>query len=108
MEARPEDVVAPVAKSIVDAALYRDGRRIEAPTSVAEIAQRLRDEPETVGWIGMFRPSEAQFLPVAEAFGLHELAVEDATDALQRPKLERDGDTLLVVLREAPYLDDVE
>jgi magnesium transporter len=108
MEARPEDVVEPVAKSIVDAALYRDGRRIEAPTSVAEIAQRLRDEPETVGWIGMFRPSEAQFLPVAEAFGLHELAVEDAIVAHQRPKLERYGDTLFVVLRAATYLDDVE
>jgi len=108
MEARPEDVVAPVAKSIVDAALYRGGHRIEAPASVAEIAQRLRDEPETVGWIGMYRPSEAQFLPVAEAFGLHELAVEDAIVAHQRPKLERYGDTLFVVLRAATYLDEDE
>jgi magnesium transporter len=108
MEARPEDVVEPVAKSIVDAALYRDGTRIEAPTEIADIAQALRDQPDTMGWIGMYRPSEAQFLPVAEEFGLHELAVEDAIVAHQRPKLERYGDTLFVVLRAATYLDDVE
>src|SRR4051794_34983323 len=108
MEARPEDVVAPVANSVVDAALYRDGHRIDTPESVADIAQALRDQPETMGWIVMYRPSEAQLIPVAEAFGLHELAVEDAIVAHQRPKLERYGDTLFVVLRAATYLDDVE
>lgn len=108
MEARPEDVVEPVAKSIVDAALYRDGRRIDTPQGIAEIADMLRREKDTMGWIGMYRPSEAQFLPVAEEFGLHELAVEDAIVAHQRPKLERYGDTLFVVLRAATYLDDVE
>jgi magnesium transporter len=108
MEARPEDVVEPVEKSIVDAALYRDGRRIDTPESVSAIAAQLRNEPETMGWIGLYRPSEAQLLPVAEEFGLHELAVEDAIVAHQRPKLERYGDTLFVVLRAATYLDDVE
>ncbi len=108
MEARPEDVVEPVARSIVDAALYRDGHRLDTPETVAEIAQVLRERPDTTGWIGMYRPSEAQFLPVAEEFGLHELAVEDAIVAHQRPKLERYGETLFVVLRAATYLDDVE
>ncbi len=108
MEARPEDVVEPVAKSVVDAALYRSGHRIDTPESVADIAETLRAHPETMGWIGMYRPSEAQFLPVAEQFGLHELAVEDAIVAHQRPKLERYGDTLFVVLRAATYLDDAE
>jgi magnesium transporter len=47
-------------------------------------------------------------LAVAEEFGLHELAVEDAIVAHQRPKLERYGDTLFVVLRPARYLDAAE
>jgi magnesium transporter len=47
-------------------------------------------------------------LAAAEEFGLHELAVEDAIVAHQRPKLERYDDTLFAVLRAARYLDDVE
>ena len=61
-----------------------------------------------MAWIGLYRPAEAQLLAVAEEFGLHELAVEDAIVAHQRPKLERYGDTLFVVLRAARYLDEVE
>jgi magnesium transporter len=45
---------------------------------------------------------------VQAEFGLHELAVEDALSAHQRPKIERYGDTLFVVLRPARYLDDTE
>jgi magnesium transporter len=108
MEARPEDVVAPVEQTMVDAAIYRDGTRIASPASVAETARNLRDSPGAMAWIGLFRPVANQFLPVAEEFGLHELAVEDAIVAHQRPKLERYGDTLFVVLRAATYLDAVE
>ncbi|HEY8168992.1 MAG TPA: magnesium and cobalt transport protein CorA, partial [Candidatus Limnocylindrales bacterium] len=108
MEARPEDVAAPVEQSIVDAAIYRGGERIDSPTSLTAAAQRHRAEPDTMAWIGLFRPTEAQFVPVAEQFGLHELAVEDAIVAHQRPKLERYGDTLFAVLRAATYVDDVE
>jgi magnesium transporter len=108
MEARPEDVAAPVDQSIVDAAIYLDGIRVETPPTVADTAHRLRDQPKSMAWIGLFRPSEAQLLPVADEFGLHEVAVEDAIVAHQRPKLERYGDTLFVVLRAATYLDDAE
>jgi magnesium transporter len=108
MESRPEDVAAPVEESVVDTAIYRDGHRIETPATVADTARRLRELPGTMAWIGMFRPAEAQLLPVAEEFGLHEVAVEDAIVAHQRPKLERYGDTLFVVLRSATYLDDAE
>jgi magnesium transporter len=108
MEARPEDVAEPVERSIVDAAIYRAGVRLDAPGTVAETARRLREDRGTMAWIGLFRPSEAQLLPVAEEFGLHEVAVEDAIVAHQRPKLERYGDTLFVVLRAATYLDEAE
>jgi magnesium transporter len=108
MEPRPA-AAAPVEQSVVAAAIYRDGRRVDSPLTVAEAApRRLRDQPGTMAWIGLYRPAEAQLLAVAEEFGLHELAVEDAIVAHQRPKLERYGDTLFVVLRAARYLDEVE
>ena len=108
MEPRPATVAEPIEQSVVDAAIYLDGRRIERPATVAEIAPRLREQPGTMAWIGLLRPAEAQLLTVAEEFGLHEVAVEDAIVAHQRPKLERYGDTLFVVLRAARYVDDVE
>src|SRR5215216_5925433 len=108
MEPRPAAAPAPVEQSVVAAALYRDGRRVESPPTVAETARRLRDQRGTMAWIGLYRPAEPQLLAVAEEFGLHELAVEDAIVAHQRPKLERYGDTLFVVLRAARYLDEVE
>ena len=108
MEPRPA-AAAPVEQSVVAAAIYRDGRRVDSPLTVAEAApRRLRDQPGTMAWIGLYRPAETQLLAVAEEFGLHELAVEDAIVAHQRPKLERYGDTLFVVLRAARYLDEVE
>ena len=61
-----------------------------------------------MAWIGLYRPDESQLLGVAEEFGLHEVAVEDAIVAHQRPKLERYDETLFVVLRAATYLDEVE
>jgi magnesium transporter len=108
MEARPEDVAAPVEQTMVDAGLYLGGRRIGSPETVSSACDQLRQTPEAMAWIGLFRPSEAQFRPVAEEFGLHEVAVEDAIVAHQRPKLERYGDTLFVVLRAATYLDREE
>jgi magnesium transporter len=108
MEPRPVTAAAPVEQSVVAAAIYREGRRVEDPPTVAEVSRRLRDQPGAMAWIGLYRPAEAQLLAVAEEFRLHELAVEDAIVAHQRPKLERYGDTLFVVLRAARYLDDVE
>ena len=108
MEARPEDVAAPVEETIVDAGLYIDGRRVASSDDRRGGVTQLPRRNGSLAWIGLFRPTEAQFLPVAEEFGLHELAVEDAIVAHQRPKLERYGDALFVVLRAATYLDEDE
>jgi magnesium transporter len=98
----------PVEESLIDAAVYRDGGRIASPATVAEAYQILREQDGVMAWIGLLRPTEAQLWAIAESFGLHELAVEDAIVAHQRPKLERYGETLFVVLRAARYLDDLE
>jgi magnesium transporter len=108
MDPRAAAAAAPVEQSMVSAAIYRDGHRVDSPPSLAETYQRLREQPDAMAWIGLYRPAPAQLLAIAEEFGLHELAVEDAIVAHQRPKLERYGDTLFVVLRAARYLDEVE
>ncbi|MEO3744045.1 magnesium and cobalt transport protein CorA [Plantactinospora sp. B5E13] len=108
MDPRGAEQAPPAEESVVTSALYRDGQRIDGPASLSETCRRLREQPGTMAWIGLYRPTERQLLAVAEEFGLHELAVEDAIVAHQRPKLERYGDTLFVVLRAARYLDEAE
>jgi magnesium transporter len=94
--------------SLVDSAIYVNGDRTVSPRSLAETYQELRARPGAVAWIGLYRPNQDELASLAAEFDLHELAVEDAIVAHQRPKLERYGDTLFVVLRAARYLDDVE
>ncbi|WP_405729549.1 magnesium and cobalt transport protein CorA [Streptomyces sp. NBC_00028] len=94
--------------SIVQAALYRDGVRVSAPATLAETFRELREQRSGMAWIGLARPTEAELLSLAAEFDLHPLAVEDAMEAHQRPKLERYGETLFVVLRAARYLDAPE
>jgi magnesium transporter len=93
--------------TIVDSAVYVDGKRTEEQRSLTETHDAAR-EHGGVAWIGLYRPTEEEFSAVAGEFGLHELAVEDAVVAHQRPKLERYGHTLFVVLKAARYLDAPE
>ena len=95
-------------QSVVEAALYRDGVRVSTPATLAETYRELRDQPSGMAWIGLARPTSDELLSLATEFDLHPLAVEDAMEAHQRPKLERYGDTLFVVLRAARYLDAPE
>ncbi|WP_369375354.1 magnesium and cobalt transport protein CorA [Streptomyces sp. cg36] len=95
-------------RSVVESALYRDGRRVSSPDTLAETFRRLRETPDGMAWIGLHRPTEDELHSLAEEFDLHPLAVEDALEAHQRPKLERYGETLFVVLRAARYLDAPE
>ncbi|WP_327318692.1 magnesium and cobalt transport protein CorA [Streptomyces sp. NBC_01235] len=111
---RPSRPPAPAAAepsetaSIVQAVLYRDGVRVVAPTTLSETYRALREQPSGMAWIGLARPTEGELHSLAAEFDLHPLAVEDAKEAHQRPKLERYGETLFVVLRAARYLDAQE
>jgi magnesium transporter len=92
---------------IVDSAIYVDGKRTAEPRSLRETYEAVR-ERQGLAWIGLYKLTEEEFASVAEEFGLHELAVEDAIKAHQRPKLERYGATLFVVLKAARYVDESE
>ncbi|WP_020133471.1 magnesium and cobalt transport protein CorA [Streptomyces sp. 351MFTsu5.1] len=106
--AEPADPEPAEPASIVQAALYRDGVRVSSPETLADTFRELREQPSGMAWIGLARPPESELLSLAEEFDLHPLSVEDAMEAHQRPKLERYGDTLFVVLRAARYLDAPE
>ncbi|MGA4845863.1 magnesium and cobalt transport protein CorA [Streptomyces sp. G5(2025)] len=96
------------ADSVIQAALYQGGVRVATPSSLADTFRELREQRDGMAWIGLTRPTEAELLSLAAEFDLHKLAVEDAMEAHQRPKLERYGETLFVVLRAARYLDAPE
>jgi magnesium transporter len=90
--------------TIVDCAVYEDGcrRAGQLPLDAAGAAA-LGDD--SFVWIGLYEPSEQEFDAVTREFHLHELAVEDAINAHQRPKVELYDDTLLVVLKTVRYID---
>jgi magnesium transporter len=85
--------------AIVNSAAYAGGRRV-ADVAIGEITAAL-GQPDQFIWIGLHEPGEELLRQVQQEFGLHDLAIEDALRAHQRPKLERYGDCLFVVLRTA-------
>src|SRR5262245_6388136 len=86
-------------EGVVNCAAYSDGRRI-ATIPVADISEHLAD-PKGFVWIGLYEPSEDTLKQIQEEFKLHDLAIEDAHRAHQRPKLETYGETLFIVVRTA-------
>jgi magnesium transporter len=90
---------------IVDSAIYVDGHRSPS-RSLDEVQETYRDGG--FAWIGLYEPTREEFDSVAGEFKLHELAVKDALKAHQRPKVERYGETLFVVLKAARYVEEKE
>ncbi|MGH9117328.1 MAG: magnesium and cobalt transport protein CorA [Acidimicrobiales bacterium] len=96
-----------MAGVIVDCAVYANGVRRAGVVDLDHALESVKD-PDAFVWIGVFEPEAEEFKAVAKEFYLHELAVEDAIRAHQRPKLEVYGDSLFCVLKTARYLDDTE
>jgi len=82
---------------VVNCAAYSTGCKV-ADIPLHEVGGWASREGHFV-WVGLFEPSEEEMHIVQAQLGLHELAVEDAHSAHQRPKLEEYGDGLFVVLR---------
>lgn len=89
---------------IADSAVYADGRRTTARS--LEEACRSCQEPGKFVWVTLYEPTKEEFVSAATEFQLHEMAVEDAIQTHQRPKLERYGHSLFAVLKSARYLGD--
>src|SRR5882757_2078568 len=106
-----QSIHVPVARAMVDCGVYADGIRLPGKYTHAAALTKVR-ELEEAGttafvWIGLHEPDEHQMQAVADVFGLHELAVEDAVHAHQRPKLERYDKTLFLVLKTVNYVEHV-
>ncbi len=93
---------------LVDCAHYKDGcRQNERPLEIHEAAARTLDDDGFV-WVGLHDPDDEEMVEVAERFDLPPLAVEDAMQAHQRPKIEDYDNGYFLVLHSARYLDDTE
>ena len=92
---------------IVDCAVYENGVRRRGDLAVADALEASREAGNFV-WIGLHEPTADEFEAVKDEFELHELAVEDAIKAHQRPKIEVYDDMIFVVLKTAWYEEDVE
>ncbi|WP_241841481.1 magnesium and cobalt transport protein CorA [Pseudofrankia sp. BMG5.36] len=94
--------------SIVACAVYRNGERDAHPCGFDAALRAVRAGHNGFVWLGLYEPSEHDLSAVAATFGLHPLAVEDASYNHQRPKLERYDDTLFVVLKTIRYVEHDE
>ena len=89
----------PGTAPVIDCAAYSRGARV-ADLTVDQIQGTLARADQFV-WLGLYEPDQALLRRVQAQFGLHDLAIEDAINAHQRPKLEAYEDSLFVVLRTA-------
>jgi magnesium transporter len=92
---------------IIDCAIYEEGQRRDGHVDL-EHAYDVRHQPGKFVWIGLYEPTEEEFASIRREFNLHPLAVEDAINAHQRPKLEVYDDMIFLVLKTARYVDPTE
>jgi magnesium transporter len=99
----------PVARAMVDCGVYLDGKRLPGKythaAALAKVQELQQHGKQAFVWIGLHEPDEYQMQTVADVFGLHPVAVEDAVHAHQRPKLERYDQTLFLVLKTVNYVE---
>src|SRR4051812_43091235 len=93
---------------IVDNALYRNGERVDLGLDTDDLAgvRAKATGGDDFVWVGLHDPDGDELDAVADLYDLHELAVEDALTAHQRPKVERYGDSLFIVLKTLWYVDE--
>ena len=93
---------------IIDCAVYRNGKREDTSHDVASLENALASltTKNDFIWIGVFEPSAAELAEIASPLKLHPLAVEDAVEARQRPKVERYEDHLFMSIKTVTYDND--
>ncbi len=98
MESTPKKA-APNTSAVIASAAYANGKRV-GDVPLDDISEVLK-QPGAFVWIGLYEPDDPLMRKIQEEFGLHDLAIEDALAAHQRPKIERYDNSLFVVLRSA-------
>ncbi|WP_327404876.1 magnesium/cobalt transporter CorA [Streptomyces sp. NBC_01288] len=96
---------SPLGSSVVKCVTYQDGVRIPVAGDLVDTVERVRKKEDGFVWLGLHEPTNDEFAGIAELFDLHPLAVEDAIEAHQRPKVERYGETLFAVFKTVCYVE---
>ncbi|QNE79054.1 magnesium transporter CorA [Streptomyces finlayi] len=96
---------SPLGSAVVNCVLYEDGVRHPVACPADKALRQVRRGGRGFVWLGLHEPSAEEFAWVAELFGLHPLAVEDAVTAHQRPKVERYEETLFAVFKTCGYVE---
>ncbi|MGW3411073.1 magnesium/cobalt transporter CorA [Streptomyces sp. NPDC000888] len=99
---------SPLGTAVVNCVAYQDGVRIPGGRDLVDTVERVRKKDDGFVWLGLHEPTEREFAGIADLFDLHPLAVEDAVEAHQRPKLERYGETLFAVFKTVCYVEHKE
>jgi len=108
---RPVMAVAPQrVPSLLDATVdwghYLDGQR--QPVADFDDAVEAARAGEGFVWMGLYEPTVGQLADLGTVFDLHPLTIEDASNARQRPKLERYDECVVLALRSLSYVDREE
>ncbi|MBK3564331.1 magnesium and cobalt transport protein CorA [Streptomyces sp. MBT62] len=96
---------SPLGSSVVKCVTYQDGVRVPVGGDLVDAVERVRKKDDGFVWLGLHEPTNEEFAGIAELFNLHPLAVEDAIEAHQRPKVERYGETLFAVFKTVCYVE---
>ncbi|MEU1461480.1 magnesium/cobalt transporter CorA [Streptomyces sp. NPDC005727] len=96
---------SPLGSSVVNCVTYQDGVRVPECADLVDAVAKVRKSGEGFVWLGLHEPTDDEFADVARLFDLHPLAVEDAVEAHQRPKLERYAETLFTVFKTVCYVE---
>ena len=82
---------------LINCVAYEDGRKL-ADIPVSEIHSYIA-RPDCFVWVALKDPEMGELEAMQEEFGLHDLAVEDAQQGHQRPKIDEYGHSLFAVLQ---------
>ncbi len=104
----PQRLRVPVERAIEHCRVFVDGESLPGEYTPHSAQQAVEEYKRGFVWVGLHEPDEHQMAEVAQEFRIHELIVEDAVQAHQRPKLERYDDQLFVVARSVNYRDHDE
>ena len=94
-----------VPACVVNAAIYSRNGKLRN-ISLDEISDVLARDDDSFVWVGLYEPGDAVLDKLQEEFNLHDLAVEDARNAHQRPKIEPYGDSLFIAVNTAQVVDE--
>nr|VDG63677.1 CorA-like3 Mg2+ transporter protein [Streptococcus thermophilus] len=107
-KAPQKPIPVPVERSIDFCRVIVDGGLQPGSYHYSAALEKVKEADSGYVWLSLREPNAEQMEKVAEEFGIHELIVEDAVSAHQRPKVERYNNQLFMVIRTIEYRDDEE